>query len=320
MRWLALGLLLALAGVGHDHRALLSPPGGDRGPPAWWVADRGGDRLLALDGGLFPSRVLELRAPLALAPSTRGLWVVSAAEGTPRGRHRVLLLGPEGDPRVDLVLPPVRAAEPLAGGALALLVGSGPDTHLMWVGPDAHLRRVVQLPDALALATDGEGLLVANAGGELWSLPDPGLPRAGRRRWLDLRPMALAPGPRGGWWVLGEGGRLLLLDQGLAVQLERELPLGNPRLARGGDGSGALWVVDGARGQALRVESDGGDGARAQKLPAAGLEGGWATADGGLLAVAAGALLRLDAGGDLVRAQGGLTFAVAVAPATVRTR
>ena len=68
-----------------------------------------------------------------------------------------------------------------------------------------------------------------------------------------------------------------------------------------------LWVVDRARGAAVRVDS-WGRGWYAEELPLPGVKCARVLADGGLLAAGGGAVLRLDARGRVACGQGGFSF------------
>lgn len=296
-------LLPVLPSTGARGGFEAGPPGPGRGPRALvWAADRDGGMVLRLDDELLILDARRLPRPSRLLPTLDGgAWVACAREGRPLGAHRLV--------RLDGALEPVAAHE--LGAVLDLAVGSGDEALVLEArqeGPERVLRceiggapvTLLELPGARALAADqgwwaaGDGrgrLAIRGPGGEAVTVSLPGA----------LGPLAPAPG---GWWVLAREGTLLLrLTRAGSPLAVASCGLAAPRLAP--DAEGGLWVCD---AEGVRVERRDGAGRLrwARDLPQAlALGPAVATADGGLVLAAPGALLALDGGGALRRGQGG---------------
>jgi len=285
------------------------------GARAWWVADRGADRLVELDSELLVRRTLECAAPVALAARSDGwTWVVSARQSGPAGRHRLGQLDPSGFVVHEWELPPVRGLALSPTGEALVLAGLGQDGALWRTDDAGGLERLAELPGAVALATRGERILVAQESGELLVLPCERDPMPLATTVLEGRPLGVAPGPGGAWWVLEmrwNGARVLSLDAGLELRHATPLDLVRPVLA-GGATSQVLWVLDGDGGRALRLDPSSGAIVCDALLPVEALVAGWSTSDGGVLVASPGALLRLDGQGRVMSGQGGFAHLAAV--------
>ncbi len=234
---------------------------------------------------------VELRSPVAVAAAGSGrAWVVSAVDGRPQGRHRLLLVDTAGVAEVDVPLPPLVALEVTPRGEALVLAGAGGMISLCRVGCDGVTKTLLELPQAVSLAIQGERALVGDRGGQ-WV--EVGV-TAGDARTLTVLPggeWALAPATRGGWWALEGGGVLSLLSpMGRSIG-SVDLALERGRVVPQGRGGGC-WVVGGER------------------LPIAGFEAALPWGAGGVLCVTPGALVLLDHGGRLRLLQGGFAFAV----------
>lgn len=159
-----------------------------------------------------------------------------------------------------------------------------------------------------AVAVGPRALHAADEEGRLWRLHGRSFEPVGR---LPESVLDLAPAAEGGLWVLCEA-RALRLDARLAPGAEVALEAPAELLARSG-ARGGTWAV-GARLGALRLRPDGRAGARVRHLPAPGARAALELPDGGLLVLAAGALLAFDARGRPRPGQGGFARAVDLAP------
>lgn len=320
MRWFLLGLTASLLGLCHRYRAPLGPAAlglarDGPGARAWWVADRGADRLVELDAELLIRRTLELAAPVALAHGSDGFsWVVSALQSGPSGIHRLVRLDPSGSVVLEWNLPTVRGLAVTPAGD-ALVLASFGEHAALWLGRcTGEFEMLADLPGALSMATQGRLTLVAQASGELRVLPCELNPAPVAMTVLEGKPVGVAPGPGGGWWVLEmrrSGARVLALDAELELRHATPVDLVRPVLAGGATEHG-LWVLDRDRGRALRVDPASGAIVGDVVLPVEALEAGWSTVDGGVLVASPGVLLRLDAEGELMYGQGGFAHLVAV--------
>ena len=294
MRALLLGLTLALCGIGHRSGSPLFPRRGP-GPAAWWVADRGADRLWVLDEDLLPLQVFTVRAPVAVARSDRGVWVAEAVEGDPLGRHHLRLFQGTGPASEALAVPPLRDLVSTEHGPVALTRAG-----LLLGVRGARLVPLARVEGARAVLGAGRCLWVADGGGQVLVL---GAERGELLAAYDLgRPVVdLARASDGGAWALDDGGGL----QRVGVAGRRQLGLTAPRVAAG-------WVLDHDSSRLERLR----DGRRVRLDPSlAGLESAVAMPGGGLLVVSPGSLHLLDAEGQRRFAQGGFGYAVSVARA-----
>ncbi len=322
VRWFLVGMTAALLGFCHRYQAPLGPAalglagvGPGPGPRAWWVADRGADRLLELDAELLIRRSLELAAPVALASSPDGFsWVVSARQSGPWGIHRLIRLDPSGAAVLEWDLPSVRGLALSPVGDALVLAGLGQEAALWRARCTGELERLARLPGARAMATRGWLTLVAQESGELRVMPSGQDPAPLATTILEGHPLGVAVGPGAGWWVLEmrwNGARVVLLDAGLELRHATLLDLQRPMLA-GGATERWLWVLDRDRGRALRLDPVSGVIVRDVELPVQALVAGWSTLDGGVLVASPGALRRVDGEGVVRSGQGGFAYLAAV--------
>ena len=65
---------------------------------AVWATDRAANRLVGLDRDLFVVHEITIRSPVEVEPAPGGgAWVLSAVEGDPLGRHRLVRIAPDGE-------------------------------------------------------------------------------------------------------------------------------------------------------------------------------------------------------------------------------
>jgi hypothetical protein len=284
----------------------VEPPGRTE----FWVADRGSDRLLGLDRDLFITESITMRAPTRLAPAPGGgVFVANAAEGWPGGAHVLRYMCPGADVRWERSIGPLVDLQ--SDGRDAVLVeaqraGEARCTVLS-VGPAGVLRRVVA-GDVLCAARRAESFLVGFESGllQLWA-GDATYPLAEVDVGGSVTDIALARDA--GWWILsrraGAGTQLALLDAALATRWARTTIAGAVAVI---PGAGAqAWCATGERGP-LRRYGPGGDAELEVESILMTLDRGVALSDGGLLWLAPGALLRLDAEGLVRPGQGGFGF------------
>jgi hypothetical protein len=172
---------------------------------------------------------------------------------------------------------------------------------------DADGRLIAERPvqAASCVATRPGRVLVGTSDGQLFST-DAGLSVQRRRALaaaiLDVEPAA------DGWFVLEDTalGRLLRLDDDLAVHWSVALDRRSDHLCVV-QGASAVWAV----GTGARLFGDDG-AAQAQpaEFPMRTVQASVAWRNGGLLAVAPGAVLHLDRHGRLAPGQGGFDFLV----------
>lgn len=303
--WTGLGLAAGLA-PGVLVRGRARPPG----PPCVWVADRGAGRLIGLDRDLFVAGRVAVECPVALAlRSDGGLWVARALEGHPGGAHRLELAPPAGPPCPVADLGALLDLEVVAGERALVVHTAGGLALVQTHGARGSTEVLLGLSGASCAAGAPGRTLVGTADGRLLAVAGATVTeRPVGRRFVDL-----APGPGAGtWWALDAGppARLLLVDAELAIV--RELFPGSAAGMAPVPGAGAVWVLGGRRRQVQRLGARGAVQVPPTALPMRGVEALAATADGGLLAVAPGAVMRLGPDGRPWPGQGGFDHLVGV--------
>ena len=302
MRAFCMGLLLACLGIGHPYGSPLLAPS-PLGPGAWWVADRGGDRLWLLDADLLPVAAFPACSPVALAPDTRasgsrGVWVVEALEHDPRGRHRLRWFDGGGAAPLALALPPILGMVSGPEGPLLL----ARDGRLLALR-GGELVPLGRFDDPRALAGDGSSLWVA-AGERLIELdPVSGVGREERAVAGGVR--GICPGPKGAWWLDGQGS--LHSPEGSCRPIPWE---------EGALGAGWLFDQGGNRLEPLsHAIPTAPMGPRSLPRDVAGIESAASNPQGETLIVTAESVHLIDGRGGLLVSQGGFGYAVSAAPA-----
>ena len=314
MRAFGIGLGLALLGLGHHSptpitRTLATLSGSKRDEPVrWWVTDRAGGRIVALDGELFAQWVVTVPCPVDVDRAGDGLWIVSVPGG---GRHegsvwnRLDARSGLGDARTmgeyaGLVGLP-------DGGALGL-IGPAPTREWIHLDQNGEVLRREDFPGAVHFAQVRGQVLVANRVGEVWSFDlDRGMGEAQHAQ-LGGTSRGVAPGPEGGWWWLGSSGELLLLQADLSVRWRRWV--GERAACLDGDDK-RVWVIPDDRSAAMCWDASGRpEGSFA--MPHMGAKAARLTESGGVLIALPGALLELGPRGDLLRTQAGFDHLVSI--------
>lgn len=300
---LALGSGLAW-GVG---RAARFPRDRAEAPVAVWVADRGGDRVVALDADLFVLRLLEVRAPCAVEPGPRGgAWI-----GTREGPARSRLIGIEGDGSVhtELGIGPLRDLASVGKGAVLVLEGEPREVRAWLVEADRPPLLLAAAPGLEhACGAFGMGLL-GSRDGELFAVGPDG-------RWLGIgavpgRVVDTTAGPRPfTWWVLhrpaGGASSLALVDAHLSVLRSSTVPAAASVVIPSGGGS--VWILEEHAPRLHRSTAGGRVELVRGDLPLGDVQAGHARPGGGLLVAVPGALLAFDRDGASVPGQGGFDF------------
>ena len=269
-----------------------------------WAADRGSDRLIALDDELHVLRSARVGAPCEVEAARDGaVWVLRSWTRSARGPHELVLLDRAGTVRVRLTLERAFDLVALPGPRAAVLgsrTGEGPSSRPILLSLDGGVQELGDRTDFVALAASGGDLLAGTASGDLrlWRALD--LSRPARECSLPVPLEDLALGPRSGtWWVLcrdAGGARLLLLDDRLEARWERTLgafsgPLVSvPRHEQ-------VWLTASDDACCLAVGSTGAVECFRAELPALPSGPGAPRPGGGVFLVSAGAILTLDDSG-----------------------
>ena len=302
-------------------------------PPAVWVADRDAQRVVGLDSNLIEVTQRPVRWPLEIeARSDRAFWVARAADGTLDGAFELSLHGPRGRVRRTEAFGPLVDLAVLDGvDALVVERRSGEPNAVWRVREDGarwialqigKLRCATGRSDRVLAGTDEGEVLLSDADGTRTVLD---------HRSFGLQIIDLAPGPAPSaptssdgpgdsspetWWVLGLDsaglGRLLLLGADLEPVWEVGTEL-RPRHLVPVPGSEQAWIADITAPRVRRYGPGGVLEIDRDDLQVFGLDRGVAWPDGGIVLTAPGALLRLDANGDLLPSQGGFAYPVDLA-------
>ena len=284
-------------------------------PVAYWAADRSGDRLFGLDRDLLPVREIEVRAPLEVeAAPGGGAWVLSAAEGSPRGAHRLRRILSDGTCEADVRLGPAFGLTGASGGAMVVIErGRGASDRVLRVGRDGRTRLLAELPGLGAASARHGLLLLGSVGGEVWLFRDRSADGPIAHRAFGGPIETLAPGARAGtWWVLA-AGELVQLGHDLSPTWRRGVPAAEALAPD--PASGGVWLTLAGEGGVQRYGSAGELELHALELPLRSLSGGLGRPDGSILFVTPGAILHLDARARLAPGQGGFDFLIDLAAA-----
>ncbi len=316
-----LGVLLGLAAERRD-----GP--GDR-PPAVWVADRDGQKVVGLDRDLVRVTERSIRWPLEIeGRRDRRFWVLRAAEGTIDGGFELSLHAVDGNrQRVETFGPLLDLATLDGADALAVEMRTGEPTAVWRVRADGARWIALQVPDVRCAAGRSDRILAGTDQGKVLLADADGTRTVLDQRYFDLQIIDVAPGPpepsastkpAGGssgltWWVLGldaQGlGRLLLLDAELEPRWEAATEL-RPRHLVPVPGREQAWVADITAPRVRRFGPGGVLEVDRDDLQLLGFDRGAAWPDGGVVLTAPGTLLRLDANGDLLPSQGAFAYPV----------
>jgi hypothetical protein len=200
----------------------------------------------------------------------------------------------------------------LVAGERALVVHRRAELTLVQThGADGGTEVLLAAPVATCAAGAPGRTLVGTSDGRLLRVGEG--PALARRLGRSFAELVTGPEP-GTWWALDVGppSRLLLVDGELG--LLREL---FPGPAAGvapapAPGAGGVWILGAARRQVRRLGPSGEVQVPPTWLPMRGVEAIAASADGGLLAVAPGAVMRLGRDGAPLPGQGGFDHLVGV--------
>jgi len=312
---LALGLgtllacLVALAGAGPGP----PPPG----PVVLWAADRDGGRVFGLDRDLFLAQRIPVDWPLDVEPAgDGGLWVLRSGGGTSQSTHRLDRFASDGALITELWLEHARDLDVLAGGEQALIVEAREQalTRLLRVRDEGSLFVLLERDGLACIAGERAAALVGTTDGTVLRV-DVASASVVATAQLGGSIVDLAPGPeRGTVWALdGAGtGRVLLLAPDLTVRWTVNLPRRAAHLAAV-RGEERVWLANTDSACVLRYGPGGALELDRCGLPLPGLDRAVAWRDG-LVVAAVGAILRLDASGNLMPGQGGFDALSDLAP------
>lgn len=315
VRWLALGCgVLLFVGLALPMKSAVEP-----GPPAVWVADRDGHGVVGLDGDLFVASLVPARSPVWLAPRPGGFWCVEASGGAPLGPHAVGAWDGTWTTLATGLGPVVDLASGVDGDALCVEFGLGGAPSRVLRVDEGGVFDVAVHAGALcvegiaAKAPGGElraDLLVGDGAGQLTRYGPGGVVvevMALGGELVDVvvrgqRAFVLDATGGGRVHVLGvspSGGLVREASFGLGLQVERLGP--TP------DGA-HVWVVDSSEPLARRYAA-GGQLELEVELATSDARGVLGLANGGVLILTPGGLVRLDGAGLQQPGQGGFAYA-----------
>lgn len=304
----ALGALLALA---------LSPDGSaarTTGSVALWVSDRDADQVHGLGADLVPLRTVTVAAPTEVeARADGGAWVLSAEGGGPLGAHRLVRLGADGTQLASTLFgPPLDLAVVDGEDALVVELGLAGLGRLWRVAADGTAALVLEEPGLACASGSGTHVLAGTSAGEAILLArHVATPLA--RRALGGGPLGdVAPAEQAGaWWALDVGGSARLLRLAPDLTTAWSAPVGlHPLHLIEVPGEERVWIADTTAARVRRFGPGGTLEIDRHELRLSGLDRGASWLAGGLVCVAPGALLHLDAQGRPAPGQGGFRFLV----------
>lgn len=311
---------LALFGLGAGLAWLRSAPLSRAAPSAgvtrWWATDRAAGLLWSLDKDFLLLGAVHLRSPTELEPARGGgVWVLSQRGSISLGPHRLLLLAGDGEVRGRWEFGAARALCAVDEGVLLIEWGAGSSDRLWFIQEGQAPVLLFQAAGLVSAAASDRAVLVGGSSGEVWLLERS---LAGARLATVELPGGeisdVARGPRPGqWWVLdvSGGARLLLLDARLGTVFATDVGLAAGYVVPV-PGEERAWVADLGEPRARRF-GPGGVLELDVDVPLAGLGRGLGRPGGGAVYVAPGALLHLDASGQLAPGQGGFDFLIDLA-------
>lgn len=297
------------------------------GPVQFWVVDRDAGQVIGLDKDLFQVDVWKQRRPVWAAPAKAGTWLVTAPGGSAIGRHE-LLLKPPGQPAklitgADNLGPIVDLETQSDGSALLVEFGLvGRSSRILLA--DVQLSEFVQHSGAVAVCgsvqkvTAGAAtttqmvVFVGDDGGRVTRYGPGGVGQAAVDLGGQIGDLAALPG--GGLLVLDTAspGRLIGLDENLAVVWSVATGIAAQAMVVT-PGGGQVWLADANQPLARRYGAHGALELSVD-LPAADVSGGLGLADGGVLLTTPGAVIRIDAWGQIQPGQGGFNYLTDISP------
>ncbi len=260
----------------------------------------------ALDPDLLPAVSLPVRSPrLVAGRSDGGAWVVAGDHREP-GAGEILRVDAGGKVVWRAPIGPVLDLDVLGGDEAVLIEEGDEGVSVVLLELRGRRRELLRLDDARCLAATDRRVLVGRSNGVVLvrGSRDPAVLDWGLSRCAIGQ---VARGPRAGtWWALegGERSTLHLLGPDLEPRWSTACHLRAPRMAPV-PGREAVWVADGESPLVRRFGPGGILDREVSDLPLLGLGAGLAADGGGVLWCAPGAILRLDARGELVATRGG---------------
>lgn len=282
-------------------------------PVRFWAADRDAQRVFGLDDELVARRTIDCGWPRDVeARADGGLWVLRSGGPSSILGDRLDSFSPAGDLENEMSL---AAASELAlcEGRDAITIEAGAAANgadRVWrVAPDGSATILFEAPALACLLCVGRDVWLGARTGRLVRIASDGSRRVVAAFDHDAEWGALAAGPRPGELFaldLRAPRRLCLLSAEL--ELRRATVLGfDARALAPIASTGRVWLADSS---GARVRRYGPAGQLELEVPVSlfGPDRPLALADGGVLCAAPGAILRLDADGQVLPGQGGFSF------------
>lgn len=306
--WFGVGAALAVAfALMNDPHASPAPPG----PVAVWTADRDASRVFGLDRDLVVARRIAIDYPLEVeCASEGGLWVLRSSGGQADLSQRLCRIDANGEVETQLYLEPCRALGVLEGEQALVLEHTDPSTT--W------LTRVRREGSKFPLLSRNDLACVCGSRGTVIVGTDTGsVLRVDATSGAVLAEIQLggaigdvAAGPTAGsvWALDVQGtGRLFLLDEKLAIRWAAGVGFSARHLGAV-PGEERVWIADTSSPRVVRIGASGVTEIDRGNLPLQGLDRVLAWTQGGALVLAPGAIMRLDAQGQIAPGQGGFAW------------
>lgn len=300
----ALALLLGAARL---------PFGAGPRPVRYWASDRDAHRVFGLDADLVTRRTIDCGWPRGVeVRADGGLWVLRSGGPSSLLGDRLDSFSAAGDLENEMSLAAADVLALCAGqDALVIDAGAAANGHdRVWrVAPDGTGTVLYEAPALTCLASVGRDVWLGSRTGRLARIASDGSRRVVAAVDHDAEWGALAPGPQPGQLYaldLRTPRRLCLVSAELELRWATALGIDARALAPVAS-SGRVWVADSS---GARVRRYGPTGQLDFEVPVAlfGPDRPLALADGGVLCAAPGAILRLDANGQVLPGQGGFSW------------
>jgi hypothetical protein len=306
--WFGAGAALAVVfALMNDPSASPSPPG----PVAVWTADRDASRVFGLDRDLVVARRIAVDYPLEVESASDGaLWVLRNSGGQADLSQRLCRIDAHGEVETQLYLEPCRALGVLEGEQALVLERTDPATTVL-----TRVRRegskfplLSRNDQACVCGSRGTAIVGTDTGAVLRVDATSGVVLAEIQLGGSIGDVAAGPTPGSVWALDVQGtGRLFLLDERLAIRWAAGVGFSARHLGAV-PGEERVWIADTSSPRVVRIGPSGVTEVDRGNLPLQGLDRVLAWTGGSALVLAPGALLHLDAQGQLAPGQGGFAW------------
>lgn len=304
--WFGVGAALALAfALMREMQATPAPPG----QTVVWAVDRDGHQLLGLDRDLLIERSVPVDWPLEVeATRDRGAWVLRSEDGQAGSTMRLDRFDAQGSLLTELYLESTRDLDLLDADQALVLERVNASVRLSRVRIEGSLFPILVRADLSCVCGSNATILCGTDNGAVLRIdPRTGAVIAEAQLGGIIGDIAVGPLSGSAWVLDTQGaGRLFLLDPALAVTWVASVGFPSAHLGPV-PGQERVWIADTTAARVRRFGPAGVIELDRQNLPAIGLDRVLAWRDGALI-LSPGAILRIDAQGQLAPGQGGFAW------------